>query len=66
MDPFRPNCLYTPKSVSPKSCHARMANKTFLYIVYFALNAARQNKDTDRYTDTQYTNISVDKSVILW
>ena len=30
-----------------------------IYIVYFAINAARQNKNTNRHTDTQYTNIKL-------
>ena len=30
-----------------------------IYIVYFAINAARQNKNTNRHTVTQYTNIKL-------
>ena len=30
-----------------------------MYTVYFAINAARQNKDTNRHMDTHYTNIKL-------
>jgi len=31
----------------------------YTYIVYFATNAARRNKSTNRHTDTQYTDIKL-------
>jgi len=31
----------------------------YTYIVYFATNAARRNKSTNRHTDTQYTGIKL-------
>jgi len=51
--------LFSAHCLAPAPLKLQPYIYIYIYIVYFTINAARQNKNTNRHTDTQYTNIKL-------